>query len=234
MANEAKGHLAFWFALLVSLCVPACAFRHHRARASFDPSAVQSLVARARELGAAERAPDVLARAEALLEDAKKEKNTDRRRWLERLAMAEANHALSVTELKDEHKRLAEEMARAKTQQDNELEATRQENRKLEDRNDVLLRDLELTETEIIRIKARLKGLETRAEASSAIAEAHILSLRTSRERISASALARCQELIARARKQLQIGNYGAAAFFAHKAQYLLRNALRTTTSRSE
>ena len=55
---------------------------------------------------------------------------------------------------------------------------------------------LELTETELIRSKARLKGIETKAEASSAIAEARILLRRLG---ASSAAAALCQESLAKA-----------------------------------
>lgn len=234
MANEPIKRLAVCLVLLSFAVEPGCAFKRRPPRSGIDLMAAQSLIARARELGAAKRAPNVLARAETLLEDATKERRADRKRWLESMAAAEAAHALSVTELMREIEGLSEEMAGVRLRQIDELEESRRENRRLEDRIDVLIRDLELTENEIIRIRARFKGLETRAEASSAIAEARILIRRASRERCSASALARCQELLARAEEQLRTGNYGAAAFFALKTQELLRSALRAAPSRSE
>ncbi len=91
--------------------------------------------------------------------------------------------------------------------------------RRLEDRVAQLQRELELTEQEVIRTKARLKGTETKAEVSSAIAEARILMRRLADDRGKAATLARCQELIARAETLLSEENYGAAAFFALKAQ---------------
>ena len=93
-----------------------------------------------------------------------------------------------------------------------------------EERITLLLRDLELTETEIIRTKARLKGLETKAEASSAIAEARILVGRLDR-RTRTATLASAQQAIAKAEQLLQQENYGAALFFATKAQQIARAA---------
>jgi hypothetical protein len=234
MANEAIRRLAFALVLFSSPGFTGCVVKHKPPQSSSELITAQSLITRARELGAATRAPKVLARAETLLEDANKERNATRRHCLARLAMAEGAHALSVTELKGELEDLSEETARIKKQYNDELEAAVREHRKLEDRIDVLLRDLELTETEIIRIQPRLKGSETRAEASSAVAEARILLHRANRERCSASAIARCQELLARAEGLLQAGDYSLAAFFAHKARGLLRSAPRTTPSRSE
>ena len=91
-----------------------------------------------------------------------------------------------------------------------------EERRRLEDRVGLLQRELELTETEVVRTKARLQGIETKAEASSAIAEARILVGRIDpRDRPTVS---RCQELLTKAEEQIQDNNYGAAVFFARKA----------------
>ena len=93
---------------------------------------------------------------------------------------------------------------------------------RLEDKVAVLTRDLEVTETELIRTKARLKGNETKAEASAAIAEARILAGRLAEDKTRASVLARSEESLAKAEEQLSAGNYGAALFFASKAQDLV------------
>jgi hypothetical protein len=86
---------------------------------------------------------------------------------------------------------------------------------------------LEQAETELIRSKARLKGTETKAEASSAIAEARIL-LRRLRARSAAATL--CQESLVKAEQQLARDNYGAAVFFALKAQDIANRALAGPT----
>ena len=86
---------------------------------------------------------------------------------------------------------------------------------------------LEQAETELIRSKARLKGTETKAEASSAIAEARIL-LRRLRARSAAATL--CQESLAKAEQHLARDNYGAAVFFALKAQDIANRALAGPT----
>jgi uncharacterized protein YgiM (DUF1202 family) len=93
---------------------------------------------------------------------------------------------------------------------------------RLEERVAVLTRDLEVTETELIRTKARLKGNETKAEASAAIAEARILAGRLAEDKTQASVLARSEESLAKAEEQLSEGNFGAALFFASKAQDLV------------
>jgi len=86
---------------------------------------------------------------------------------------------------------------------------------------------LEQAETELIRSKARLKGTETKAEASSAIAEARIL-LRRLRARSAAATL--CQESLVKAEQHLARDNYGAAVFFALKAQDIANRALAGPT----
>ena len=77
---------------------------------------------------------------------------------------------------------------------------------------------------EIIRTKARLKGIETRAEASSAIAEARILAGRLD-PKARAATVSLCNENIAKAEAQLTAVNYGAAVFFATKAQDIAKKA---------
>ena len=69
----------------------------------------------------------------------------------------------------------------------------------------------------MIRTKARLQGIETKAEASSAIAEARILMGRLdANDRATQS---RCQELLSQAEQQINENNFGAAVFFARKVQ---------------
>ena len=87
----------------------------------------------------------------------------------------------------------------------------------------LLQRELELTETEVVRTKARLQGIETKADASSAIAEARILMGRVdARDRAT---LSRCQELLSKAEQQIQENNFGAAVFFARKVQEVVTKA---------
>lgn len=104
-----------------------------------------------------------------------------------------------------------------------ELRQVREENRRLEERTGLLQHALEQTETDLIRSKARLRGLETKAEAASAIAEARIL---TRRLNARSTAAALCRDALAKADKQLASGNYGAAASFALRAQETASRAL--------
>ena len=108
------------------------------------------------------------------------------------------------------------------------LRRAAEEQKRLEERLAVLQRDLETTETEVIRTKAKLKGIETKAEASSAIAEARILLLRRQDEKKRTANIARAEEKLDRAERQLRDGNFGAAVFFALQAQELLENGART------
>jgi hypothetical protein len=94
--------------------------------------------------------------------------------------------------------------------------------KRLEEMLAVLQQDLETTENELIRTKAKLKGIETKAEASSAIAEAQTLLLRSGDEKVRPTNVARAREKLGIAETQLRAGNYGAAVFFALQAQDLL------------
>ena len=93
----------------------------------------------------------------------------------------------------------------------------------------LLQRELELTETEVVRSKARVQGIETKAEASSAIAEARILMGRLdARDRAT---LSRCQELLRKAEQQINENNFGAAVFFARKVQEMVAKARESSPS---
>lgn len=104
-----------------------------------------------------------------------------------------------------------------------EIKQLREENHRLEERTALLQHALEQAEAELIRSRARLKGTETKAEAASAIAEARIL-MRRLNARSSAAAL--CRDALAEAARRLAADNYGAAMFFALKAQSIASRAL--------
>jgi hypothetical protein len=175
----------------------------------------------ARQAGAPERAPETFGRASSELREAERlvqagaphaQTEAVRAEGTARLAQAEADGAARADAQRtdkagQEQDRLAVRLRRADEEQ-----------RRLEEHVALLRRDLEDTETELIRTKARLKGIETKAEASSAIAEARILSRRLDPRSRSAT-LTRCQELLAKAEQQMNAENFGAAAFFALKAQ---------------
>jgi len=219
------------------LAAPGCA------SAPQPPPAVNLAPARealeaARRAGAAEQVPDALERAEAHLKEAETllaapgNAAADQGREaaaLSRLAASEATCAASLATARTAAQRpdtppttaaapLADLEAR--------LERSEEEQRRLEDRVGLLLKELELTETEVIHTKAKVKG-QTRAEASSAIAETRILLRRLSDEKLRSPNFARCQELLERAEGLIGEDNFGGAAFLAMTAQDLLEQTRR-------
>jgi Bacterial SH3 domain len=227
------------------VCVGLAAGLGACASAGSPPVAVDFTPARAaledaRQAGAPKSAAEAYAEADSHLKEAEQLMATTgsgaRDRSLQadglaRLAAAEARCAaaaarLSVSARAEREKRTAgtADVDRLNAR----LKKSEEEQRRLEERIALLQRDLELTETEIIRTKARLKGIETRAEASSAIAEARILAGRLDPKARSAT-LSLCNENIAKAEAQLTGAltgvNYGAAVFFAMKAQDIAKKA---------
>jgi len=191
---------------------------------SVDLTAARQAVEAARKSAAAEavaplqKAEQHLQQAETLAaEKSSSAEKSARLQGLADLATAEAEWALSLSRaaaLADRRPSRAGELERLSAR----LKKAEEENRKQDERIALLVHDLEVTETELIRTKARLKGLETKAEAASAIAEARVL-LRRLERRLSAAAVSRCEDALAKAEQQLQQENYGAALFFATKAQ---------------
>jgi hypothetical protein len=216
--------------LLVTLLLPAvaCATVRRSRSTPVDLEAARRAVETARQAGAPEKAAGTFADAEAHLKQAERRpRGPDARddalkaEWLARIATVEAKctstpaaaPAVPPAEESHELEQAAERLRRSEEQR-----------RRQDERIALLLRDLELTETEMIRTKARLKGLETKAEASSAIAEARILMDRLD-PKTRAASLARAEQALARAEQLLQEENYGAALFFALKAQDAARAA---------
>ena len=206
-------------------------------RVDLEPA--RQAVEAARQAGAEEKAAAVFTRAVGHLTEAESlatppagKTGSERSREVEglaRLALTEAQCAESMA-------RLAGSVGRGEAEGLRPAEAEKlraqlgraeEEQRRLEERVTLLQHDLDVTETEVIRTKARLKGLETKAEASSAIAEARILMRRVSEEKGRSANLTRCQELLDRAEQQLREENFGAAAFFASKAQEFLDSTRR-------
>jgi hypothetical protein len=192
--------------------------------ARVDLAPARAAVEEARKAGALEHAPDNYKRAQDELRQAEglaasKGSGAEAKRHAD-LATVEGRSAASIARLVADMKRaglapgappdrgLAARLRKAEEDQ-----------RRLEDRIELLQRDLDVTETELIRSKARLKGNETKAEASAAVAEAQILAGRLAQDKSRASTLARCRESLAKAEEQMGLGNYGAAIFFALKAQ---------------
>lgn len=212
----------------------ACASAPPRAAVDLQPA--REAVAAARAAGASERAPECLKRAEAYLGEAEaaaaKGGQAADASWLSRLAVAEAHCAAALSTSARAVERLPEAEKAAAAEADKlqgKLKKADDDQRRLEDDIALLTRDLELTENEIIRLKAKLRGLDSKAEASSAIAEARILMKRYQEQRGRTVNLARCQQLVERAEQQILDENYGAASFFAQKAQELLQDRRRTT-----
>lgn len=196
-----------------------------------DLTPARQALEEARRNGAAEPARECLTRAESALAEAERlatapdAASRQRADWLARLSTAESSCATLVARAASPKVVSPSPVPSA----DKEIERLRarmrkaeEEQKKAEERVLALQRDLDLTETEFIRAKARLKGIETKAEASSAVAEARILMLRLKDEKGSAASVARVQEKLDRAEQQLQEGNFGAAIFFAMRAKELL------------
>ena len=192
-----------------------------------DLRAARAAVAEAKRVGADKRAPDTFRQAETHLKEAESlagrgapvaAEKAQQAEFLGRLATAEARCATSLARL---HTRAGAGASPEDT--DGTGGSAGGGQRRGSRRVALLQRDLELTELEVVRTKARLQGLETKAEASSAIAEARILMGRLdARDRTT---LARCQELLAKAEQQINENNFGAAVFFARKAQDIATKA---------
>jgi hypothetical protein len=212
-----------------------------------DLGPARSAVDDARRAGAPQRVPDLFNQAEAHLKEAEdlstrtdvKPDTTQRAEILGRLATAEGRSAADLARLYAKSAPPPPSPAPSPSadkaphrDKDNvdlgpRLRRSEEERRRLEERVSLLQRELEVTETEVVRTKARLQGIETKADASSAIAEARILMGRLdARDRAT---LARCQELLAKAERQLNDNNFGAAVFFARKVQDVVTKARETT-----
>jgi hypothetical protein len=220
------------------VCLAACATGRRGPQALTPPdlSGAREALSAACAAGAEQELPEVIARSQGHLGEAEEAlaagdgPSLQRAGWLARLAETEATTAAALTErLRAEHRERDEQIQ----QLNRRAERANAERQSLEARIEMLVRDLDFTETEIIRTKARLKGLASRAEASSAMAEATILVRRVSAEHRLGDTVPRCRELIQQAEEQFRHENYGAATFFALKAQELLGPRSRTTT-RSE
>lgn len=193
----------------------------------------------ARSLGAPEKAPETFARAEVQLAEAERlasaldphaATEVVRAEGTARLAETEARCAVAQVEDRRTH---AERGAKEQERFSVRLRRAEEDQRRLEEQVALLKRDLEDTETEVIRTKARLKGMETKAEATSAIAEARIL-MRRLDSRTRGATVIRCQELLAKAEQQTRDENFGAAVFFALKAQDMAVKAREVPPVRSE
>jgi hypothetical protein len=222
--------------LLLVLPALACASAGSQAPATparrVDLKPARAAVEEARKAGAPQRAPDTFKQAESHLKEAEglagrgtaavAADRAQRAEFLGRLATVEARCATNLARLRPTTT-AADKGGRADDEAAARLRRAEDERRRLEERVALLQRELELTEMEVVRTKARLQGIETKAEASSAIAEARILMTRLdARDRAT---LSRCQELLDKAEQQIGENNFGAAVFFARKAQDIATKA---------
>ena len=203
-------------------------------RVDLEPA--RTAVAEARQAGAPTRSAEAFTRAEQHLQEAEalesgRSGKRDRRgaQRAADLALTEAHCATTLAralhQTEQTTTKAAAQVAASTAEMDRlsaRIKKMEDDQHRLEERIAVLTRDLEVTETELIRTKARLKGNETKAEASAAIAEARILAGRLSEDKTQASVVARSEESLAKAEEQLSEGNFGAALFFASKAQDLV------------
>jgi uncharacterized protein YgiM (DUF1202 family) len=221
-------------ALTLAATVGACATARTPPPVNLAPA--RAALEDARQAGASKTAPETYNDAEQHLKEAERlaavrgkgsRDQAIQAQGLVQLAAAEARCAATAARLASSLK-VEKEKRTSNTADVDRLNArlrrSEEDQRRLEERVVLLLRDLELTETEVIRTKARLKGIETRAEASSAIAEARILAGRLD-PKARAVTLSLCNENIAKAEQQLTQVNYGAAVFFAMKAQDIAKKA---------
>src|SRR6266446_4516642 len=174
-------------ALAVASLAASLAACGGRIKVDLDPA--RAAVAEAREAGAPTRSPEAFTRAEGDLQRAEalaagREVRRDRRgaQRAADLAVAEAHCATALSRSVHEVEQVTSKAAAAAAANTAEtdrlsgrLRKAEEDQKRLEDKLAALARDLEVTETELIRTKARLKGNETKAEASAAIAEARIL-----------------------------------------------------------
>lgn len=213
-----------------------CAARTAPPVARVDLSPAREALESARLLGSAEEASECFVKAEGHLNEAESlaatrdPEKTRQAEWLARLSLVESHCATSLAKLA-EAQRAAVPVAAARSDEARllreKLQKAGEEQRKLEERVAVLQRTLEVTETEVIRAKAKLKGLETKAEASSAIAEARILMRRLQEDKGRSASVSMSQDRLDQAVEQLQIGDYSLAAFYALQAQEILEQVRR-------
>lgn len=207
-------------------CVAVACASH--APPSVDLQPARAAVASARAAGAESRAEAELRGAETALAQAEE--------LLKRGDAAKVSRAEMLAEIAVLQARLAAAIAKspeASTTAARAAIVARDSGaavRRLEDQVTLLTQELAMADGEIMR--SRAKGIDTKAEASSAIAEARILMGRTGDGRARAPVLARCRELLADAETQLGQQLYGAARWQALKCQRLLEGERRPSDGR--
>jgi hypothetical protein len=210
--------------------------------ASAPPPVVNLVPARdkivaARESGAEQQAPEPLARSEAHLKEAESLAATTgtgaaekarEAEFLARLSATEAEWAESLASARKPTPPVArcEEPGPERSDLESRARRAEEEQRRLEEWASLLLRELEVAETEVVRTKAKVSG-QSKAEASSAIAEARILLRRMSDGKVKSRNQARCQDLVERAEDQLERGDVTRAMALALTAQDLIEHTRR-------
>lgn len=128
--------------------------------------------------------------------------------------------------LREERQHLAEERVRS-IELEQELLKMRAELAAAEERYEALAVELETTLEEVLRSKASVRSVQSRALATSRIAEVRVAmqSVEPSGAPMVETSLARATELLTRADKELADGNYGGAAYLAERASDLVRQA---------
>ena len=217
------------WALALSLWLPACATAPRQALPAVDLSAARLALASAEGPSAAapaaaaclERARQRLQEAEGLA-NAPTAAERERAAGLARVAEAEAGCAAALVAASEAARASSANSAgsaRASGEAEARARQAEAEVRRLEVRVALLQRHLDATETELIRSKARLKGVETRAEASAAIAEARVLMRRALDARGRTDAVGLCQISLDKAEDAMEKGNFGMAVFYAVQAR---------------
>jgi SH3 domain-containing protein len=202
-----------------------------------DFAPARAAVEAARGAGAAENAKEPLESAESHLKEAEAlaavagkgaAERAPQAEALLRLATAEANGAASLAAARSAVRcpPVKEAVVPSCADVEGRLHRSEEDERRLEERITFLLKELELTETEVIRTRAKLKG-QSREEVYSAIAEARILLRRMSDEKFRSPNLNRCQELLDKAEELVREDNFGGAAFLAMTAQDLIEQTRR-------
>lgn len=202
-----------------------------------DLSPAREALENARLLTSAQEANECFVKAEGHLNEAEslaETRDPEKSRqaeWLARLSLVESHCATSIAKVAETQRAAVPTAAASRGEEADQLKgklrAAEEERKKLEERVAVLQRTLEVTETEVIRAKAKLKGLETKAEASSAIAEARILMRRLQEDKGRTASLNMSQDKLDQAVEQLQNGDYSLAAFYALQAQEILEGVRR-------
>ena len=150
-----------------------------------DFSPARRAIETARRAGAAEKARNELESAESHLKEAETLASgqgkgaAERARQVEallRLATSEASGAASLAAARSEVQCpvVKEPSAPSCTDVETRLRHAEEDQRRLEERVAFLLKELELTETEVVRTRAKLKG-QSQEQVFSAIAELRIL-----------------------------------------------------------